>query len=70
MFLIHCCWFRVAQKKGLSPNHCQTEIKYAKSVSFVSPCPVAPVPSIPIAAESPPGKHSSAWVQILGLSPS
>ena len=41
------------QKKGLSPDHCRTEIKHAKSVSFVSPClSVPPVPSAPNVAES------------------
>ena len=54
------------QKKGLS----RTEIKHAKSVSFVSPCPsVPPVPSVPNAAESPPvgGRLQRFWETWLSL---
>ena len=43
------------QKKGLSPDLCQTEIKHVKRVSFVSPChSVPPVLNVPSVAENPP----------------
>ena len=43
------------QKKGLSPDLCQTEIKHVKSVSFVSPCRSVPhVPNVHSVAENPP----------------
>ena len=43
------------QKKGLSPDLCQTEIKHVKSASFVSPCRSVPhVPNVHSVAENPP----------------
>ena len=61
------------QKKSLSPDLCQTEIKHVKSVSFVSPClSVPPVLNVHSVAENPPvgGRLQrflgKAWVQILG----
>ena len=58
------------QKKGLSPDLCQTEIKHAKSVSFVSPClSVPPVPNVPNVADSPPveGRLQRFWEIWLSL---
>ena len=44
-----------SQKKGLSPDLCQTEIKHVKSASFVSPCRSVPhVPNVHSVAENPP----------------
>ena len=43
------------QKKGLSPDLCQTEIKHVKSAFFVSPCHSVPhVPNVHSVAENPP----------------
>ena len=61
---------RQPQKKGLTPDLCQTEIKHAKSVSFVSPClSVPPVPNVPNVADSPPvgGRLQRLWEIWLSL---
>ena len=58
------------QKKGLSPDLCQTEIKHVKSVSFVSPChSVPPLLNVPSVAESPPvgGRLQRFWETWLSL---
>ena len=58
------------QKKGLSPDLCQTEIKHVKSVSFVSPCLfVPPVLNVHSVAENPPvgGRLQRFWETWLSL---
>ena len=58
------------QKKGLSPDLCQAEIKHAKSVSFVSPClSVPPVPNVPNVVDNPPvgGRLQRFWETWLHL---
>ena len=58
------------QKKGLSPDLCQTEIKPVKSVSFVFPClSVPPVLNVHSVAENPPvgGRLQRFWETWLSL---
>ena len=58
------------QKKGLSPDLCQTEIKHVKSASFVSPCrSVLPVLNVHSVAENPPvgGRLQRFWEMWLSL---
>ena len=58
------------QKKGLSPDLCQTEIKHVKSASFVSPCrSVHPVLNVHSVAENPPvgGRLQRFWETWLSL---
>ena len=58
------------QKKGLSPDLCQTEIKHVKSASFVSPCRSVPhVLNVHSVAENPPvgGRLHRFWETWLSL---
>ena len=58
------------QKKGLSPDLCQTEIKHVKSASFVSPCRSVPhVLNVHSVAENPPvgGRLQRFWETWLSL---
>ena len=58
------------QKKGLSPDLCQTEIKHVKSASFVSPCCSVPhVLNVHSVAENPPvgGRLHRFWETWLSL---
>ena len=57
------------QKKGLSPDLCQTEIKHVKSASFVSPCHSVNVLNVHSVAENPPvgGRLHRFWETWLSL---